>query len=152
MLLADVFQGASVVDGRAHLRDVEAPTSVTTVAMGNAPVAELVQMALEVRPQACALVLEDGRVWILTGGESGMIAFAGDSINDDQRTAIEALEVALVELGAVGLADDAEPEVEAKPKRRRKPEPEPEPEVDEVDEVDKVEADVEWQAYEMPTS
>ena len=146
MLLADLFTGAHVVDGRAHLKDRHAPTAVSLVALGAGSTADLLAMCMEVRPTPCALVLDDGRVWVLTAGGSGMIAHTGDSVNDDQRAAIAGLEVALVEMGAVGLGldldDEPEPEPEPQPKRRRKaeaaetapePEAEPEPEVEPVE-------------------
>jgi hypothetical protein len=135
MLLADHFTGAYVVDGRAHLRDSEPPTAVSIVSLGGGSTADLVDMCLTVQPMPCALVLDDGRVWVLTAGGSGMIAHAGDSVNDDQRDAVAALEVALVEMGAVGLALDFDDD--PKPKRRRKVEAvEPEPEVEDEPEIE----------------
>lgn len=139
MMLADLFTSAAVVDGRAHLRDLDPPIAVTLVALGDGSTADLVAMCLEVQPMPCALVLDNGDTWVLTAGGSGMIGYAGDSVNDDQRDAIAGLEVALVEMGAVGLALDLddEPEPERQPKRRRKAEPvDLEPEVHPEVEVD----------------
>lgn len=79
-----------------------------------------------------ALILEDGRAWILTAGGSGMIAFAGESINDSQRAIVEEITTALVAMGAskpIPLEDDLEPEQETKPRRRRKADADPTPDV-----------------------
>lgn len=119
MLLADLVPDAAVIDTRSHLRDRFAPEAVTVVALGDGSTGELVDVCLAISPSPAALVLEDGRVWILTAGGSGMIAHAGDSVNDDQQVAVSRLTAALVEMGAL------EPEVEivedepAKPRSRR---------------------------------
>lgn len=133
MALADLVPSAAVVDTRAHLRDRHDPSEVTLVALGSGTTEELVNVCLDVRPMPAALVLEDGRAWILTAGGSGMIAFAGESVNDSQRLLVDEITNALVAMGAsqpVSLDDEVEPEQEIKPRRRRKADADPTPDVD----------------------
>lgn len=116
MLLADLIPDADVIDTRSHLRDLFAPEAVTVVALGDGSTAELLDVCLAIRPAPAALVLEDGRLWILSAGGSGMVAHSGDSLNDDQRLVVERVTAALVEMGAAPLDVEI---VEDQPVRQR---------------------------------
>jgi hypothetical protein len=118
MLLQEVYDGAAIIDGRAHKRDRQAPSLISVRAMGTGSITEHVNLAVNSSPIPAAYVGSQGQVWILTGGGSGVIAFAGDDPTLEQGDRIALIVEALETLGGqVETLDEPEP---PKPKRKRK--------------------------------
>ena len=127
MLLPEVYPGSAVIDVRAVKRDRVAPVTISVRAMGDGSTAEHVDAVVKLSPMPCAYVAANGQVWILTGGGSGVIAFAGDDPNLDQGDKISLLVESLEALGGqVESFDDSEP-VKPKRKNRKQVEVEAEP-------------------------
>lgn len=127
MLLHDVYRGPAIIDGRAPKRDAIAPTAISVCAMGTGSISEHVNRAVNSTPIPCAYVGAHGEVWILSGGGSGVIAFAGDDPSLDQSDRISLLVEALEALGGVvETLDEPEP-VKSKRKNRKQVEVEAEP-------------------------
>lgn len=122
MLLPEVYTGPAIIDARAVKRDKTPPTTISVRAMGTGSVSQHIDVAVNSSPIPCAYVAANADVWILTGGGSGVIAFAGDDPTIDQGDRISLLVEALEILGGeVEALDEPEP---AKPKRKtRKADP-----------------------------
>lgn len=120
MLLPEVYSGPAIIDGRAARRDTHPPRWISVRAMGTGSVSEHIDLAVNSSPIPCAYITSTGNVWILTGGGSGVIAFAGDDPTIDQGDRISLLVEALETLGGeVEGMDEPAPTV----KRKRKSEP-----------------------------
>ena len=118
MLLSEVYPGQAIVDGRTDKRDPFPPMTISVRAMGAGSVAQHVNLAVNSQPIPCAYVTETGQVWILSGGGSGVIAFAGDDPTLVQGDRISLLVEALEVLGGeVEIIDEPEP---VKPKRKNR--------------------------------
>jgi len=118
MLLPEVYTGPAIIDARAVKRDKTPPVTISVRAMGTGSITEHVNAAVNSSPIPSAYVGPGGEVWILTGGGSGVIAFAGDDPTIDQGDRISLLVEALEILGGeVEAFDEPEP---AKPKRKNR--------------------------------
>jgi hypothetical protein len=118
MLLPEVYTGPAIIDTRAVKRDKTPPVTISVRAMGTGSVSEHIDLAVSSSPIPCAYITATGQVWILTGGGSGVIAFAGDDPTIDQGDKISLLVEALEIMGGeVEALDEPEP---AKPKRKNR--------------------------------
>lgn len=130
MLLHEIYTAPAIIDGRAHRRDTFAPSTISVRAMGAGSIAQHVNAAVGSTPIPCAYVTSSGDVWILTGGGSGVIAFAGDDPTLDQSDRIALLVDALESLGGVVESlDDPEP---VRPKRKNRKQVDIEPAVEDA--------------------
>jgi hypothetical protein len=134
MLLEDVYDGGAIIDGRAHKRDRQAPVTISVTPMGSGSITEHVNLAVNSSPIPCAYVGKGGEVWILTGGGSGVIAFAGDDPTLEQGDRISLIVEALETLGGVVETLD-EPEPQPVKRRKRKPVVTDEPPAEWLDEA-----------------
>jgi hypothetical protein len=122
MLLHEVYTGPAIVDGRAHRRDTNPPATISVQAMGTGSITEHVNLAVNSSPIPSAYVGPQGQVWILTGGGSGVIAFAGDDPTLEQGDRIALIVEALETLGGiVETLDDPEPQPSKRRKRKTEP-------------------------------
>lgn len=130
MLLHEVYTAPAIIDGRARRRDTFAPSTISVRAMGTGSIAEHVNLCVNSSPIPCAYVTASGQVWILTGGGSGVIAFAGDDPTLDQSDRIALLVDALESLGGeVETLGDPEP---VKPKRKNRKQADVEPAIEDA--------------------
>lgn len=136
MLLHDVYHGSAIIDGRAHKRDQFKPSTISVRAMGTGSITEHVNLAVNSTPIPCAYVGPTGEVWILTGGGSGIIAFAGDDPTLEQSDRISLIVEALELLGGeVETLDDPEP-VKRSKRKQKSVDVEPEQAADDIADAD----------------
>lgn len=88
------------IDRQAAAKDQNHPASVT-VTFIEGSFAHVLELASRSMNRFCAIVRDDGSIFVLTAGGSGEIAVCGEQANFKQQAAIDKLTAILRSMGAI---------------------------------------------------